>query len=367
MEIKCIHTGDIHLGMEFKNASFDKEQAYNRRIELWETFNRIIDRAKKKEVDLLLIAGDLFEDKYCTIGDVKRISDRFRDIKGTKVVIAAGNHDPCSNKSLYRLIEWSDNVHIFDSNTVQKIEFQDINTVVWGLSWDKKEEKESLLDNLEVENDEKINILLVHGDLLNDRSNYLPISKEKLINSRFDYIALGHIHKPQFIDDNIAYCGSPEPLDFGEPGDHGIIEGVISKEKIKMTFTSLRKREFVIKSLELNESMSFNDIIDLVSNCDEEKNRRKNLYRIVLKGVRDSDINIDLQELKNILNDKFYYIELIDKSKPDYDIDKILKDNKGNIIGCFIEEMKKKGLDDPIVKEALYYGLEELFKEKVIK
>ena len=63
----------------------------------------------------------------------------------------------------------------------------------------------------------------------------------------------------------------------------------------------------------------------------------------------------------------FNYIEIIDNTTPDYDLDKILKENSNNIIGYFIKELEKKGLEDDIVKDALYSGLDVLLNEKVRK
>ncbi|WP_352419121.1 DNA repair exonuclease [Proteiniborus sp.] len=365
MEIRCIHTGDLHLGMEFKNASFDKKQANTRRLELWETFNRIIDRCKETKTQILLIAGDLFEDEYCSIADVKRIDNKFREISDTKVVISAGNHDTLGKRSLYKLIKWGDNVHIFEPNCISNIELNDINVVIWGLSWDKKLERDSLLDGIKVEDTSKTNILLVHGDALSKDSEYLPMDKNSLINSRFNYIALGHIHKHQFISDNISYCGSPEPLDFGETGSHGIIEGIISSDETKMSFKPFAKREFIIKEITIKDNMSYNEIIDSIKSIDNKENRMMNLYRVIILGTRDSHINIDVKDIKEYLINEFYYIDIIDKTTPDYDLDKIYQENSNNIIGLFIKEMEKKGLDEEIVRNALYYGLEVLLSEKV--
>jgi hypothetical protein len=74
---------------------------------------------------------------------------------------------------------------------------------------------------------------------------------------------------------------------------------------------------------------------------------------------------LDLEEIKEILKDEFYHIEIINCTTPDYDLDKLLKENNNNIIGIFIKEMMKKGLEDPIVKDGLYLGLKILLKEKM--
>ncbi|KNF08143.1 metallophosphoesterase [Gottschalkia purinilytica] len=363
-KIKCIHTGDLHLGLKFKNINFDSEFAHKRRLEIWETFSNIIERCKETSSDLLLISGDLFEDKYCTVNDIRKIESKFKEIANTKVVIIAGNHDPLNSKSIYNLGNWSENVYIIREDKVCKIEFDDINTVIWGLSWSKKEEKNQLLDEVSIEDSNKINILLAHGDIFNKNSEYLPIDKEKLIRSGFNYVALGHIHKHQFITDKIAYCGSPEPLDFGEIGEHGIIEGEISLDHTNMNFRSISKRKLIVKDIVIDECMNYDDIIQSIIECVSDENKKNSICKITVKGIRDKDVKID-DYIKDNIKKYFDYIEIIDETNPNYDIEEIYKKNADNIIGFFIKEIEKEGLDDEINKEALYYGLDVLLSEKV--
>ncbi len=54
--IKFIHTGgDLHLGLQFKNVSFPREIANKRRIELWTTFERIVNKAIEDKVDFFYL------------------------------------------------------------------------------------------------------------------------------------------------------------------------------------------------------------------------------------------------------------------------------------------------------------------------
>lgn len=363
--IKCIHTGDLHLGSQFTNASFDGIYAKRRRLELWETFEKIVDRAREIKADFLLIAGDLFEEDYFTIGDIKRVRDKFKEIEDVNIIIATGNHDPFSKRSLYRTVDWSKNVFIFDTEKVEKLDFPDLNTTVWGYSWQKKEENIDLFSQMQIEDKNRINILLIHGDIFNRDSSYLPIDKDILESKGFDYVALGHIHKPQFVTKRICYCGSPEPLDFGELDVHGIVEGTIAKEKVSMSLMPFSKRLFFEKEICISEAMTYNEIVNKIKNCDIPKSRKENLYRLYLTGIRDRDIYLNIEDLYEVLSKEFYYVEIIDRTSPDYDLEKLDKENKNNMIGYFIEEMKNKGLDDDIVKDALYIGLEVLLKEKV--
>jgi DNA repair exonuclease SbcCD nuclease subunit len=360
--VKFIHTGDVHIGMEFKKASFGIDFAKKRRNEIKETFYNIVKRAGDNKVHLLLISGDLFEDEYITIGDLKELNNQFTKIIDTKVIIIAGNHDPIiGNKSNYSLINWSNNVHIINTE-IEKLVFEDIGVDIYGLSWNKKQIKDNLLNDIQIEDKNKINILLAHGDIY-QQSNYLPIDKNNLIQKGFDYVALGHIHKSDFIADNIAYCGSPEPLDFSESDKHGIIEGCISNSNLDISFVPFAKREFVIMHIDIDENMTVECIIDIIVNK-LQNHEFHNLYRIILEGLKDKDITLDINYIKNRLEEHVIYTEIIDKTTPNYDLDKLRKENANNVIGKFIEHMESD-IEDAIYRQALYEGIEALLSEKV--
>lgn len=356
--IKFIHTGDIHLGVQFSNVSFSREKAMDRRLELWSTFQRIVDYSVEQDVDFLFIAGDLFEADYFTIGDINKVRDIFAMAKDIKILISAGNHDFIDKKSLYNKVTWTSNVTIFNSDSLESKYYPDLKTRVYGYSWDRMEFKENTIFAKDINLDEKINnILLLHGDIRKE-SNYLPISLESLEALKMDYIALGHIHKPNLFSHKIAYCGSPEPLDFGEQGNRGIIKGSIDKGSTMIEFIPFSKRCFHEKTIEINGNDSYFDIINKIKSCDLG-NIERDFYRIILDGFVQNDM--DLSNLVRELSG-FYYIEILNKTTPDYDLDSIEESNRNNIIGHYIRAMKEKNLDEEVVKDALYIGLSALLK-----
>ncbi|NLK04482.1 MAG: DNA repair exonuclease, partial [Clostridiales bacterium] len=56
--------------------------------------------------------------------------------------------------------------------------------------------------------------------------------------------------------------------------------------------------------------------------------------------------------------------ELVDESVPDYDFDKLYKENSDNILGMFIEKIRESSKDDDVARKALYYGIEALLGAK---
>lgn len=355
--INFIHSGDIHLGTAFNTASFGNSKGEERRRELWNSFQRLIDYAVEANNDLIILAGDLFEEDMFTIRDINKLKDILSMATEQKIVIIAGNHDKLNSKSMYNRVQWPDNILVLKDKGISKVEFEDIELTLHGYSWaNTNEDIRELLTKVE-KNPNHHNILVLHADI-SDNKNYLPLDLNQLKALDMDYIALGHIHKPQFLDHNIAYCGSLEPLDFGETGKRGFIEGELS-ETNTFQFKPFSKREFHIIELEVSEDMTLNEIVGKIKEL-TEGNYKKNFYRVILKGLMP--FYIDLEDLESELREEFYHVELVDKYRRDFDIEKIKKENENNIISKYISSFSETDFQDEIIKNAFYIGLYALLE-----
>lgn len=355
--VSFIHTGDIHLGMKFTSSSLGIDKGKMRREELWHTFNRMIKYAKDENKDMILIAGDLFEDDAITLKDLKRLSDIFKSADEQQIVILPGNHDSNTTNSYYSAIEWPENVQIFKNTGLQEVHFDNLKTSIWGLTA-KRDVTEIVLElkNIKPKYGYK-NILMLHGEMGSTADYPIP-DIDKLTSLAMDYIALGHIHKPLFIKKNIAYCGSLEPLDFGETNERGFIEGELSDSN-RFRFVPFAKRKFHIIELYINEEMSIDKITQKLIELTGDK-RQVNFYRVILSGI--IPMYFDIEALNSILKREFFHVELINKTKSGIDIEKILKENQNNILGGFIESFKDEDMGDSIIRDAFYLGVYSLLE-----
>ncbi len=96
---------------------------------------------------------------------------------------------------------------------MERKEFLDKNVIIYGYSWDSGENSKNIFEGFQGIDRTKTNILIIHGDVFNKESPYLPLDKDYIDSIGFNYVGLGHIHKPIIFSDRMAYCGSPEPLD----------------------------------------------------------------------------------------------------------------------------------------------------------
>lgn len=348
--MKFVHIADVHLG-----AIPDSKMpwASDRQKEIWESFKNIIDVCNKERVDLLLIAGDLFH-KQPLIRDLKEVNYFFSKLETARVVMMAGNHDYIGARSNYPGFEWDERVYMFLSDTIESVDFPDINTRVYGLSYLSRDIGEPLYDAVRPWQDNSIHILLAHGG---DEKN-IPMNRKKMLASGFDYIALGHIHKPEIISNRMAYCGSLEPLDKNEIGPRGYILGEISEDIERQTdirFVKSSHREYKKLNITINLETTNGALADKIK---EKLNMegKHDIYQIYIEGFRDENIHFDIDAIYSLGN----IIEVKDESVPDYDFDALYRENADNIIGMFINKIRESDNEEEAVKKALYYGMEAL-------
>lgn len=356
--MKFIHLGDVHLGVK-PDASYPWSD--ERKQEVWDNFRDIIYLCNENKIDLLLICGDFFH-KQPLVRELKEVNYIFSRLKQTKVVIIAGNHDYISPRSNYIKFEWCDKVNVLIDKHINSVYFEDINTEVYGFSYHQREIKEPLLDNVKVQHEDRINILMAHAGTPTN----IPFDLNLLESKGFDYIALGHIHKPEILRKRIAYAGSIEPIDKTDIGKRGFIVGEIKKDKeaqeeshIEFYFKEHSYRQYININIEVKDTITNGQMHDLVKET-LEQHKSTNIFIITLSGYKDPDIKFDTNTIYSFAN----VIEVIDSTKANYDFNQLFRDNKDNIIGSYISYVEDYREDENIKNKALYYGIEALLSAK---
>lgn len=318
----------------------------------------LFDLALKKKVDLLFLSGDLFNEEYFTLTDMKRLTDLFHLVPDTSIIISPGNHDPYRVDSLWCVAELPENVYIFTEEKISRFEFPEID--IYGAAFQNQHLKEeNLFDDLSLDPD-KTNILVLHGDLFDMDSPYLPINREQIDSLSFDYIALGHIHKPVKLSKRIIYPGSIEPLDFSEKGEHGVIYGEINGEYISTEQIPLSDSIFLEYEFEIQEQFNYYQLKKELEKI-KETHQGDLYFRLLLKGTLSREYEIDIEGLYENVKDNFIFLEIVDEIQQEYDIEKIYELNRSNLIGLFIDEIKNKE-DNPYQEIALQLGIEALIE-----
>ena len=335
--MKFVHISDMHFDSPFVNLSEKDIMGDLRRLEQRKVFKKIIEYIKENNIKYFFISGDLYEHKYIKQSTIEYINKLFEEIPETNIYIAPGNHDPYTKNSYYNKYNWSKNVKIFGPK-VEKIETQDAN--IYGYGFDDFYCSDSGVENIEIEQTEKPNILIIHGNIDGstiEDMQYNSMSKKMLEEKGFDYVALGHIHKKDYnTEENqkIVYPGSTISLGFDELGEHGMIVGDVEKNKLEIQFVKLDDKQFTKRELNVDNIYSKEELIEKINELKIEEN---NYIEIILIGNRNFEINkYDL--IRYISNNNI--IKIKDNTKIAYDLEKL--ENENTLKGLFIKEMNKK-------------------------
>ncbi len=235
--MKFMHIADLHIGKKVNEYSMIEDQKY--------ILNQIVSVALSKNIETLLIAGDVY-DKPVPPAEAVQVFDEFLtnlSFNNINICIISGNHDSAERLSFGSNILKKENIFIAPvyNGVVERVMLEDnfgeIN--VYMLPYVKpvhvrhffeKEEigdynkaVEAALSQMEIDRNQR-NILLCHqfvtGALCCD-SEELSVGGLDSVSAEnfsvFDYVALGHIHSPQKIGkETVRYSGTPLKYSFSE-------------------------------------------------------------------------------------------------------------------------------------------------------
>ena len=232
--LRILHTADWHLGKVVNEFSMIEDQRYY--------LNKLIDAVKDREIDVVIMAGDLY-DRSLPPKDAVSLADeiltRFITELKIPVLVIAGNHDSNERIEFGSRLFIENQLHMEGTikQNIRKVVIQNTNfyLVPFGDPAHVREvyqtpdirtmedvaryQIDSIKENMNLE---ECNILVGHSYVINGTADsvegsdserplsigtaeYIPVN----IFEDFDYVALGHLHKPQKVKkESIRYSGS---------------------------------------------------------------------------------------------------------------------------------------------------------------
>ena len=345
--MRFIHIADLHLG-----SSPEAEFLWgkNRAEEIWDSFAAVIDACNEKEIDLLLIAGDLF-DRPPVWADLDRAAKLFARLTATEVVMIAGASDYITEDSPWKTYPWQSWVHMLSDKHCMNVQMGNINTSVHGCSYYALTEGKPYLEDARPDKESEYQILLGYtGD-----DNHMPADLTELSEKGFDYIALGYEHKASVMQSmHIAYAGSLEPLSVQETGKHGFILGEINEDSTTIRFVPFACREYINIKVRLSSDITEEELEEKLAAAINQYGS-DNIFTISLEGryqPKEPYDRVRLLALGNVA-----YVK--DGTMPDYNLVALLDEHKDDMIGMYLEEFLKEPAGTREQK-ALYCGLEAL-------
>ena len=350
--LKIIHGADFHLDSPFSGLT--PKRAAQRRGEQRELLERLAELARKKGAGLVLLAGDLLDSERVFPETALALSKALASIP-CPVFIAPGNHDPYTSRSIWTALDWPDNVHIFRSHDLERVDLP--GCTLWGRAFTGAHQETSPLEGLAVPGDGKLHLAVLHG-CVGERNGYGPISPAEIAASGLDYLALGHIHQGSGLNKEgntfWAYPGCPEGRGFDELGDKGVLYVEAEPGQVKSQFVSLAKRRYEIITADITGPAG-----PLAAILEALPGRTSDLIcRLILTGEGPAP---DLVNLEQTLAPEFYGLTLVDRTRLPRDL--WARREEDTLTGLFLRTMWEKCQAEPdnqALQLAARYGLAAL-------
>ena len=295
--MKFLHFADLHLDTPFRWAT--PELARSRRQALRQTLQRICQLAGEHQVDALTCGGDLYENDRFTPDTAAFLRATFAELDPLPVFLAPGNHDWFGPKSLYRQVDWSPNVHVFDTAALTPVPLADGFTL-WGAGHRAPANTPGFLNNFRV-NRSGVHVALFHGSEQHafglqeeGKVPHAPFRAEQVAQAGLHHALLGHFHTPAEAPTH-TYPGNPDPLTFGETGQRGAVlltvadDGAITRQRFTVATSAVHDL-----TVELAGVTHFSEVGQRVL---DEVAALTGVVRVTLQGEVDPDVDLRLQDI----------------------------------------------------------------------
>ncbi len=333
---RFIHGADLHLDSAF--GALPARQAAARRQELREMGFRLADYVNSHEIQLVLLAGDLF-DSTGVYRETGELLARALGQMQAQVCISPGNHDYFAPGSAWDTVDWPENVHVFRESALAEVSFPQWNAVVHGAAFTGPEQPGGQLSGFTAPEDGRIHLGLLHGELDAAGSRYGPIRREEVAASGLHYLALGHIHRrtePLTLGRTVcAWPGCPEGRGFDELGEKGFYEGTVTDDgQVRLTFVPFARRRYEILRVDVTGRRPADAVAEALPPDTE-----RDLYRILLTGETGEE-GAGAAALEQTLGDRFYALEVRDHTRMAEDI--WARAGEDSLRGLFLRRLRQQ-------------------------
>ncbi len=302
-QLTVAHMSDTHLGYRSLSRQDPKTGVNQREVDVYRAFAQAMDAIQLASPEIILITGDLFDKKIPSIWSLGRAFRVLRVVqekrKGKPLILLGGNHDtPRMRESgaVFPLFEEIPGVKAVygKPDIVPLPELNTAVTCVPAAGAIRVAEENYQLEPLE---GFRYNILAVHGMLQGMTAyEYSPffLPRSRVIDERWDYIALGDYHDFHKVSHNAAYAGATEFTTtniWNERREKGWLWVVIEKGKVPLIRhrTVPTRRVTQLSDLDADQCQSVDEVVERVLADAEQENVSEALVRVRIASVPYSE------------------------------------------------------------------------------
>ena len=329
--LRLLHTADVHLGARHADLG---EQAAAQRERQFAAFKAAVDLAIAERVDIVLIAGDLFDSNTQPRRSVERVAAELKRLVAAKIrtVVIPGTHDVYDRASLYRVHDLAamagstvdDDLVTVLTPDRPSVHLAACDVVVHGPVFATKRAPYSPLRDLKVTPGEVAtwNVGMVHGSLaIPDRTDRdeVVVTRAEIEATGLDYLALGHWHSAQqgkAGSTTYAYSGAPEPVAVTQDGAGKVLlialDEVAGVRSVTIEERTVGRTRFEKLDIDASTLADQPELVKLLAaRADPDL-----VLDIRLTGVRPDELDVSTDEVEDQLKGSFLKVRVRDASVP---------------------------------------------------
>jgi exonuclease SbcD len=306
--VNFIHCADLHIETPFKGIMEIQPELQELLYQsTYQSFNNIIELAIEKQVDCVIIAGDIYDSEDKSL----RAQLRFRDgvvrlaDSGIQTFVVNGNHDPL--RGWAAKIEWPTSMHRFSGEGVECVPLLrrgEIVANIYGISFAKRDVRENLALRFPKADKSFPAIGLLHANVGGNTEHdpYSPCTVEDLRLADMDYWALGHVHSYSILSKSkpsVVYPGCSQGRNPREIGPKGCCLVTLEpNDAPTIEFVPTDVIRYRSESLDVSSCSSIDDILSLIiercKGISGELDKRVSIIHLMLTGA--TDLHKELQK-----------------------------------------------------------------------
>ena len=355
--MRLIHCADLHLDSRME-ANLTPRQARERKAELIDTFARMVSWGRERQVDGVLICGDMFDSRRVSARTADRVLDIISAAPEMEFFYLRGNHD--ESRDVFGGRALPENLLTFGREWTH---YRRGDVVIAGLELDR-DNWQSMYDTLTLPAD-GINIIMLHGqDTVQPGPESIAIPK--LRGRNIDYLALGHIHscRSEKLDDRGVWCysGCLEGRGFDECGEKGFVLLETSRGRVRKDFVPFASRQLREVEVDISELLTISQLQGAMERAAADISA-DSLVKFTLVGTYTPQTQKDLTELVRILSQRFYFVKIKDDSR--FRIERGSYEHDISLKGEFIRLVMASGRSEEEKARIICAGLQALAGEEV--
>jgi exonuclease SbcD len=329
--LRLLHMADVHLGARHTDLG---DQAAAQRERQFAAFKAAVDLALEEKVDVVLIAGDLFDSNTPPRRSVERVAAELKRLAAAKIrtVLIPGTHDVYDRSSIYRVHDLAalagsgedDDLVTVLTPDRPSVHLASCDIVVHGPVFASKRAPHSPLRDLHVTPGDGATwqVAMVHGSLaIPDRTDHdeVVFTREEIEASGLDYLALGHWHSAQRGKAGAttwAYAGAPEPVAVTQDGAGKVLLVELAEVNGVRTVTvderGVGRTRFEKLDLDAAAVADQPAIVSAIA----AKADPDVVLDVRLTGVRPDELDLSTDEIEEALKGSFLKLRVRDLSMP---------------------------------------------------